>query len=168
MKSLRLLLVALASIPMIALAVRNEPDGFRGIAWGTEFSPSLGDMTITGESGRTKLYKRSGDKMSIGAAELKTIFYAFDDGRFTSVIIQTTGIVNNNAMLEALKAQFGEPLRPNRFMDDYYWKGKITTIALDCKISMQGDCTTFFMSSQSMDQQRIDREQKAKEAGSDF
>jgi hypothetical protein len=137
--------VALVLTPAIAFAFRNEPEGFRGIAWGTEFSTALGDMTPIEESGKTRLYTRADESMSIGAAQVDKIAYAFVDGKFDSALVQTKGLVNNRAMLDALRAQFNEPIRPNRFMDDYYWKGKVTTIAFNCRLSLQGECTTAFV-----------------------
>jgi hypothetical protein len=68
----------------------SEPDGFRGINWGTDVSTlKLRDLKLIDESpdGQTKCYDRKDDVMEIGAAKIKNIGYCFWRGKFFAVIV---------------------------------------------------------------------------------
>lgn len=168
MKKAALLPALLLANSATSLAFDNEPADFRGIPWGAPIAAYEGQLSVVEEGGETILYRRQEDKLSIGAADLKGVYYAFNAGRFTSAMTQTEGLPNNAALLDALTAQFGRPLRPNRFMDRYYWKGKVATISMVCTISLKGECMTVFSSSQSMAQDSAERAEKAKNAGEDL
>ena len=57
----------------------SEPDGFRGIKWGTDIS-TLKDMEylFTDPSyGGIEVYRKKNDNLRIGGVRLKTIIYGF-------------------------------------------------------------------------------------------
>ncbi len=68
----------------------SEPDGFRGIKWGTDISTIQG-MKDTGKGYSAhpdeKYYTREGDKLETGGAKLKKIQYSFYKGKFFEVTI---------------------------------------------------------------------------------
>lgn len=160
-----LLLAALGSA--IALAMENEPSGFRGIAWQTPFAANAAEMTLLDKSGDDKLFVRKGDKMSIGAASLDKLQYAYWRDMFSGVYLGTKGSANKNALIDAFKAQFGTPRKPNEYLDKYLWKGETTIISLDCN-SITNDCTALIISKALFDKRNEVAEQAARDAKKDF
>jgi hypothetical protein len=150
-----------------ASAFQNEPDGFRGVTWSAPFGTVSTEMSLKENAGDNKYYLRKNDKLEIGGASLATIAYGFWRGKFDSVYIKTEGIANQQALIEAFKAQFGQPSKPNRFMDRYYWFGAITTISLDCN-SVTSDCVSFISSTEVRKEQGAEEKNKAKGAAGDF
>ena len=67
-------------------AFKNEPDGFRGIKWGTDIN-TLSNMTVVNSDGDTHTYERTGDEMKIGNAELAVLTYFF--GKENFVVLQS-------------------------------------------------------------------------------
>jgi hypothetical protein len=92
---------------------RSEPDGFRGIKWGTEIS-TLKELEKVKQdkSSDSDLvwYTRKGETLAIGEAKLENIFYSFWMGNFESVWIDFEGEENFEALKKELFEQFGKPL----------------------------------------------------------
>jgi hypothetical protein len=91
--------------------LRSDPDGFRGIRWGTEIS-TLNDMEKVEEdqSSNSDLIwcTRTGDTLAIGQAKLKNVIYSFWMGKFDSVWIDFEGEENFEALKKELLERFGE------------------------------------------------------------
>jgi hypothetical protein len=89
----------------------SDPDGFRGIRWGTEIS-ALNDMEkVEGDQSSNRdlvWYTRKGDTLAIGQAEFKNIFYSFWMGKFDSVWIDFEGDENFETLKKELLERFGE------------------------------------------------------------
>lgn len=98
---------------------RLDPDGFRGIKWGTEIS-TLKDLEKVKQdkSSDSDLvwYIRKEDTLAIGEAKLKNIFYSFWLGNFESVWIDFKGEDNFEAIKKELVEQFGKPLSSEGIM----------------------------------------------------
>ena len=92
---------------------RSDPDGFRGIKWGTEIS-TLKDLEKVEQDKSTDSdlvwYRRKGDTLAIGEAKLENIFYSFWMGNFESVWIDFEGKENFEALKKELFEQFGKTL----------------------------------------------------------
>lgn len=149
-----------------ASAFSNEPQGFRGITWGTEFSAVKAEMVLKENDGDDKWYARSGDKMSIGDAQLSDIAYHFYKGRLADVFIKVKPI-SKLQIIQTLKTQFGEGERPNEFMDRYFWEGTTTEITLDCK-PISDECMTYISSVKIGDERAADQAKAAAGAKKDF
>jgi hypothetical protein len=97
----------------------SDPDGFRGIQWGTEIS-TLRDMEKVDQdkSSNSVLvwYTRRGDPLAIGKARLENIFYSFWMGTFESVWIDFRGDDNFEALKNELFEQFGKVLESEKLM----------------------------------------------------
>ena len=59
-----------------SFSFQNEPDGFRGIKWGTKIE-TLKNMTKQGKEQTFALYERDNDKLQTGNVELKVLYYIF-------------------------------------------------------------------------------------------
>jgi hypothetical protein len=130
---------------------RSEPDGFRGIRWGTEIS-TLKDMEKVeqNKSSNSDLvwYTRKGDTLAIGKAKLENIFYSFWMGNFESVWIDFKGDENFETLKKELFERFGKVLESEELMkkthqeagrepstikhaeEFYAWWGKNTEMSL--------------------------------------
>ena len=149
---------------------RSEPDGFRGIRWGTEIS-ALGDMEKVEqeESSNNDLvwYKRKGDKLAIGKASLKGIFYGFWMGNFESVWIDFEGDDNFESLKKELFEQFGKVRESVK--EFYAWGGKDTEMSLSYSRDRRNgilsiDSIKFSEERRAYDKQK-EKEKREKEGG---
>ncbi|MCS3360015.1 hypothetical protein NYL07_09150 [Xanthomonas translucens pv. translucens] len=158
--------VAIVSVVMCC-GFKNEPSGFRGVSWGTEYSDSLG-LAVKETQGDYTIAERTNESMSIGSATLGQVSYIFNKRKFVSVAVGTAGFSNNNSLLDALKAQFGEPIQPNKYITKYYWKGDTSSISMSCDISLSGQCKTYFTGAAQMKSVTDEDARKARESAKDF
>jgi len=111
----------------------SEPDGFRGIEWGTYVS-SLKDMEYikTGETKFIKLYiyKRKGEDLRIGRAKLKNIIYFFWEGKLFAVSIHTKAFSNWSYLKKAIFQKFGKGFQKKKNKEYYEWEGKTTVMTM--------------------------------------
>jgi len=98
----------------------EAPNGFRGITWGTPLSKLTG-MVVADDSGQVKYYRRSGDPLNLGEAELKRISYGFYKGKFYSVLIEFEGKANFEKARTHLVATYGETARIGSAGTSYMW-----------------------------------------------
>jgi hypothetical protein len=99
---------------------RSDPDGFRGIKWGTEIS-ALRDMEKADQEKSSAddlvWYTRNGDTLTIGKAKLENIFYSFWMGKFYSVWIDFEGDENFVVLNKELLERFGKVHGPEEAME---------------------------------------------------
>jgi len=123
-------LYLILSIPLL-VSFQNEPDGFRGIKWGTdintlknnEFVFSVdGHTSIGNQRAKTMQYTRPKDEMNFGKAQLSFIGYDFCHGKFFSVHIYFDGYFNALRIKKALEMRYGKP--DHRSGSIYRWNGK--------------------------------------------
>ena len=103
----------------------SEPEGFRGIKWGTDIS-TLKDMEIKEKD----WYVRTGDKLKIGEAELISIAYGFYKGKLECVIIEIKGQDNFSRIRDICFEVYG-PVAPIHKTNHYIWRGNKTIVLLD-------------------------------------
>jgi hypothetical protein len=108
----------------------SEPDGFRGIKWGTPIF-SLDNMIQVWADDETKLYERRGDPLEIGSAKLHTILYVFWQDKFMEarvVIPKHYGpdkdeMANFTTIREICCERFGDRGKPILGKEQYSWHG---------------------------------------------
>jgi len=147
------LLVVLAYPQQAIFAFHNEPDGFRGIPWGTNIA-DLPDMMLDEDGGDSKLFRRQGDGAKIGDVSLESCSYVFYRGRFYGVFIEFSSLQNARAIKETLLRQHGEGhrLRQGRFVEAYQWSGSYVDIWYDFSESSNKGTLTYFY--KPIDQQK--------------
>lgn len=126
MKKIMLALVLVfvfASVSTADKPIKNSPDGFRGIKWGSPIS-ALGKtakMVEEDKNDETKFYQKTNEDLTLGGATLSRVAYSFWRGKFAGVIIKC----DSSAEFEALKSvaieRFGTPVKPNRYIETYGW-----------------------------------------------
>lgn len=160
------ILLFILLVPLSSFGYDNEPDGFRGIKWGTDIS-ELKDMNTYGgklsnDAQLYALYTRQNDELQIGEAKLERIEYRFWDNKLSSVMIITKGYANWTALRDTAFTKFGKGYQSNQFIKDYHWNGDITYLSLKYnEIEEKG--TLFLLSTKLAEQERIYKQRKAKE-----
>ncbi|MDD3726106.1 MAG: hypothetical protein PHI44_02780 [Candidatus Ratteibacteria bacterium] len=142
----------------------TEPDGFRGIKWGTDIStlPDMKYFRTDPSFGGVKMYIRKGDKLQMGAAKLESIEYGFWQGKLCNVWIITKGYTNWCGLKEATFEKFGKGGQSNEYIEKYVWFGTKTEMLLEYnEISEEG--TLCILSAEISEQQKKWEKQKAKE-----
>ncbi len=151
---------------------KNEmaPDaGFRGIPWGTKLS-ELPDMVKIGGERGVMLYSRKDDSLHIGAADLESIHYMFDESQlFYGVAFSSDGTSNNQNLLDALKHRFGDRWKqPNRFMEKFIWERDNARVLFSCDLGMSGTCFTLIISQAHIQDSQRRNSDAAKNSDADF
>ena len=113
-----------------------EPDGFRGVKWGTAFSDfSSMEETLGGSIlGREVAhYTKTGDDLRVGSLGASDIFYMFTEGKFRGVTVEFSKMKDAqwNTLAKALFDQYGEVEELVLTGDPtYVWFGDKTFIRL--------------------------------------
>jgi len=94
------------SIPTTTMLMRNDPPGFRGIAWGTPRSAIPGLMHDGPATWET--YVRRSDDLSLGMVRLTKITYWFFHGQFSSVTLDFP-VASRDVIMRQLVDTFGYP-----------------------------------------------------------
>src|SRR5262249_43529308 len=102
---------AILSVAITILTVSSalaQVDGFRGLKWGTEFSTVESEMEYrqTSKDG-INYYRKLGDEMKIGKAELIHLHYGFRENKFCSVLIAVKGQSNFEWLRDTTFERFG-------------------------------------------------------------
>jgi hypothetical protein len=126
---------------------KNEPNGFRGIKWGTDVT-SLRDMVLLKDLGEIRTYSKTKDALTVGDANAESIKYSFLDGKFYQVEISIYGTENIGAFKKRLIVLFGEPKLSQRTIANtdfevYTWKGDSTEIDFVCSTDRSPPMTLF-------------------------
>jgi hypothetical protein len=152
-------------LPASSLSFQNEPDGFRGIAWGTDISTLSGmvyDSQHTWAAGTTSFFRKKGNDLSMGKTKLASIRYGFFEGKMSDVLIEARGRKNWLALKAACFEKYGQGFKENFYQENYRWSGKITSMILEYK--EKEDRGTLLMKSEAIyDQIRLQLREKAKE-----
>jgi hypothetical protein len=109
----------------------SEPDGFRGIKWGTPIS-SVDGMAEVWSDGDMRVYERLGEPLEIGSAKLHSVLYVFWQGKFMEARIvipkyygpDKTEMANFNAVKEICYDRFGDRGKPIFGKEEYSWRGE--------------------------------------------
>lgn len=112
----------------------SEPDGFRRIKWGTEFSTVEKDMkhiVTAPDDNELKIYTKKDDELRIGGAQLESIEYHFWKGKFCAIKIYTKDIGNWLNLKKTTFEKFGTGFPKNDSTGEWYiWDGEITVVNL--------------------------------------
>lgn len=132
------------SATAVAAGYKNEPDGFRGVKWGTELSSRKDMQRLAQDKNGNVYYKRHNDKMQIGDAPLNMVWYREHHHQFESVYMEASGADNQSSLLAALNHRFGPGARASLSAEKYLWDGPTTRIFVSCDASHT--CTVVLMS----------------------
>lgn len=158
-------------------AFQNEPNGFRGVKWGTSID-SLKDSMTYFDSGEYKgekidFYTRKADKLSIGSVNLQAIFYHFWKGKFWGASLPFKGEASEdvaNRLYWILVEQFGrkDDYGERSYFSQHCWTGKITTILLEYDRVTYTKGTLYFYSTGIRSEIEQESANKNSQGGKDF
>ena len=113
----------------------SEPEGFRGIEWGTEIG-SLSGLTLLRREprfGGLDVYSREGEKLSAWGAPVGAIEYFFRKEKFFRGSVLTTGVEDYQNFRKAVFEKYGVgDLQPQAApgVTQFSWQGTITSVIL--------------------------------------
>ena len=153
-------------IPSLLFAFQNEPNGFRGIKWGTNIA-ELPGMEMIYEDNDAKFYHKKNDKMKIGDAELVGIRYRAYKGKFYQVVIKYENLSNFMKIKETLFQVYGAGHQNNQFLEEYGWVGSTVFIHFSYKeILNKGQLSIIFLPIYK--EKASDDKEKAKKGAEDL
>ena len=142
----------------------TEPDGFRGIKWGTSID-DLAGMEYYGTDtsyGGIRVYTKKNEDLKIGAANLELVEYGFWQGKFSDGWIHTIGSINWRGLKEATFEKFGAGYQDNEDIENFVWGGPQTMMTLKySEITEKG--ALFIFSIVIYEQQKAWRKRKTRE-----
>lgn len=107
-KALLAVLLVFFFCSVAVAAIKDSPDGFRGIKWG-QSPAALGENAIlVDSSGKKSFYYIKGDNCRIGEADVDCISYFFWDNKFITATILAEGEFNSSALKAAMIEWYGE------------------------------------------------------------
>lgn len=162
-----LFICLIALLTSNAMAFDNEPEGFRGIKWFDKFSQHKSKFIFLAKNDTDYFYSRKNEKLEIGVAKLDAVTYVFNSRGFKSVMISFHGEKNKTSLLSALFKRYGEGVKPNRYMDRYYWYGPNSTLIFDCD-AIGTNCTAVLYSQIMYTIEELDLNNKSKNLDADF
>lgn len=106
----------------------GEPDNFRDIKWGTEFSSLSGFNQIASE-GELAFYQKANDSLQVEDIKLDQVIYGFHKGRFYTAMVYfpASGF---SRMKEIMSRKLGEPTMPDKTPSKLVWDGSNVTVLL--------------------------------------
>ena len=112
---------------------RSEPDGFRGIKWGTDVATLSGTLSGMKYINRVrtgqKIYVQTVGDLKIEGVNFKEIIYCFQENKFVAVEAGTSGYINCLKLESALFKKFGWG-RKTHGHRVYSWLGEKTFMSL--------------------------------------
>ena len=144
-----------------AVAFQNEPDGFRGIKWGTDIR-KLPDMVLLERDGDIKIYYRKFDQLKIENVHVDEIVYRFYKNRFCAVHILFDGFSNFTRLKSVLARQHGQGENPNRHLEKYFWFGANVNIDIEYNEIERKGGIRYFVKSSYKEQKKGDKEKARK------
>lgn len=104
----------------------NEPDGFRGLKWGTTLSSLSGLQFVHKDDDGIKYYTIKTDKLTIGSAHVQSIWYGFWRGKLYSSFVVFKGSHNWDIIKGSLFEKFGSGRDLQG--ESFAWRGGKTNI----------------------------------------
>jgi hypothetical protein len=118
-------------------------------------------MALKEDAGDSKVYFRPRDELTIGEAHVDRLVYGFYKNRLGSVLIETKGFSDSRALLDVLRQAYGYGSKPNQFMEHSIWRGARVIVSYD-ENSLTRDARVWFFSIPLTDEEKADKERKAK------
>ena len=151
---------------------QDKWSGFRGLKWGTNIADAPG-MVLIEDHPDAKYYRREGEKLAIGAAQLTEVTYGFYKGRFHYVSIQAEGFSAWVALRDAVFATYGKGYQPNQFIERWCWgvvfPQGVKDVSMGIQYSEITKKTRLHMSYVPIDaEEKADKAERAKGAKKDF
>ena len=154
--------IFLCLISYTATAYQSEPDGFRGIKWGSSSKSLSKEFTMVDKGS----YYKKNEKLKIGGAKLEFVGYMFYKNKFYTGAVKTKGKENKSALIAAFKSKFGKPTNDDK-SGNMSWYGKKASITLNCNMFTHR-CLALIQSTQISLKLSADKKKEAESGKNDF
>jgi len=160
--------IAMALLCLLPLIVNGQKikDGFKGFEWGTPYY-EMDSVFEFGDPFEVNMYLvYMTDIDSLGGAKVLCAFTFYKD-RFAGVAIITQGLSDWTKLLRVLEAAYGEPDKPNPYIEEYEWNSRYTQRTYEYnRFSEQGSLS--MISWDIFKESEKDREKEAEKAKDEF
>jgi hypothetical protein len=106
----------------------GEPDNFRGVKWGTDFS-SLSGFNQIAQEGELTFYEKNNDPLQTEDIRLDQVIYGFYKGRFYTAMIYFSN-AGFARMQEIMTRQLGTPSQPDKTPSKFIWDAPNVSVLL--------------------------------------
>ncbi len=142
----------LSATSILAVPMKDDPNGFEDIPWGSAFSENATFKKIE-DAGRLKSYELSSGQAKLGAIVVASMKFMTIDDKFARVTVRYEGKETHDQILAYLQAKYGPLDRtPGQFsvgpVKFYAWQGFETEVTLRYEARM--DRGIIFFESQTM------------------
>jgi hypothetical protein len=166
-----IILIIVLFFTVNSFAFKNEPDGFRGVKWGTTIK-SFKKLKKLKDLNGDVVYQRPNEKLKIGNVELLYINFKFWHGKFSEVWIHANGKSVYSDLKNIVFAKFGKGEKRNKYdFVGYQWIGKKTIMYLNYYKSVERAILIMYGSDilleKIREREKIDA-QNAKKGAKDF
>lgn len=135
-----------------AVRMKDDPNGFEGIPWGTTLSESDRFKKVE-DTGRARIYEPRTNPPTLGAIQVESIKFTTFGDKFARVTVRYKGKDTHDQILAFLQSRYGPLDRiPGQFsvgpVKFYAWQGFETEVTLRYEIPT--DRGIIFFESQTM------------------
>ena len=149
------------------LTTIDAKNGFRDLKFGISMSQVPGLVPHGKAIQSEQMYTRPADSKKVGGATLSAIYYTFYKGNLLAVTLETKGYLSSQALFKAFKSLYGEPEKPNLYIENYQWLGTKVVASFE-QNSITDNGSIYLISKPISAQMTSDQEKTAKKAASDL
>ena len=138
--------------PLLAVPMKEDPNGFEGIPWGAALSESdtFGQVE---DAGRLKTYELKNGSLTLGRTKVESMKFLTIDEKFARVTVRFVGKAAHDEILAFLQARYGPLDRtPGQFsvgpVKFYAWQGFETEVTM--RYETRTDNGIIFFESQTL------------------
>lgn len=125
-----------------SLAKLDGVKGYKGLAFGSDFSAAKDSLVLEQDRGQLKIYKKKGEKLQMGSALLETVLYFYFDGKLYGVSFHTNDGQDSLALQTIFSEAFGAGEESADGGPSTIWIGKTNGALFDLNTST-GDASAF-------------------------
>jgi hypothetical protein len=142
----------LACGTVLAVPMKEDPNGFEGIPWGVALSES-DTFGMTEDAGRLKTYELKTGPPALGPAKVESMKFMTIDDKFARVTVRYQGKEAHDQILAFLQSRYGPLDRtPGQFsvgpVKFYAWQGFETEVTM--RYETRNDSGIIFFESQTL------------------
>ena len=141
-----------SAAPLLAVPMKEDPNGFEGIPWGAALSESdtFGQVE---DAGRLKTYELKNGSLMLGRTKVESMKFLTIDEKFARVTVRFVGKAAHDEILAFLQARYGPLDRtPGQFsvgpVKFYAWQGFETEVTM--RYETRTDNGIIFFESQTL------------------
>ena len=130
-----LLVLLYVSVAFAVSPIKNDPQGFDGIKWGTSLH-NMKRLSLIDLDGRIQIYQFTNNSFKFADANVESLRLLSIDDKFARVMIRYQGEENHQAIMQYLTNQYGKVIRKPGSMlrgltQENTWRGDETEVSFN-------------------------------------